>query len=337
MKHIISITPLSSPWQTIDPFLFTMHHNDHFPKGTEDMGPGSIELRGRRIGNDFSNQNGWSMYHGQVVPGFPAHPHRGFETVTFVTKGLIDHSDSAGCQGRYGNGDTQWLTAGKGIQHAEMFPLLNVDTDNPLELFQIWLNLPARDKFVDPHYKMLWSEEIPVLTVKDNNQKSTTLTIIAGAYQDIKGLPPTPSSWANSHENHVSIWLIQMEPSALFTLPKVSSTLGRSLYYFEGNSVSIQDEPIEVGSRILLDGNADIILQNGSKKSSFLLLEGEPIGEPVASYGPFVMNTQQEIQDAYNDFHQTAFGGWPWKTSDPVLLREQGRFANYSNGKVENR
>jgi hypothetical protein len=124
------------------------------------MGP-AVSLAGRDIGQDFSRKDGWSMYHGDSVPGFPAHPHRGFETVTIVRKGLIDHSDSLGATARFGGGDVQWVTAGRGIVHSEMFPLLKTDEDNPLELFQIWLNLPKRSKMAEPHFTMLWNEQVP--------------------------------------------------------------------------------------------------------------------------------------------------------------------------------
>ena len=97
---------------------------------------------------DFAGADGWRMYHGSIVPGFPQHPHRGFETVTFVRQGFIDHSDSLGATARFGRGDVQWLTAGEGIVHCEMFPLLDREGPNPCELFQIWLNLPAADKMV---------------------------------------------------------------------------------------------------------------------------------------------------------------------------------------------
>ena len=110
------------------------------------------------------------MYHGDVVPGFPQHPHRGFETVTLVRRGLIDHSDSLGARARFGSGDVQWLTAGDGIVHAEMFPLLDAHQPNPLELFQIWLNLPAADKRVPPHFAMLWSGDIPGCTLADDDK-----------------------------------------------------------------------------------------------------------------------------------------------------------------------
>src|SRR5205085_10917871 len=130
------------------------------------MGP-AASLAGREMGNDFAGIDGWRMYHGMTVPGFPQHPHRGFETVTFVRSGLIDHSDSLGATARFGRGDVQWLTAGKGIVHSEMFPLVQRGERNPVELFQIWLNLPRADKLVEPHFTMLWREQIPTLTVQD--------------------------------------------------------------------------------------------------------------------------------------------------------------------------
>lgn len=142
---INKIEKLSFPWQTQDPFLFCVHHEDLYPKGNKELGP-ATSLEGRMIGQDFTIKDGWRMYHGSKVPGFPAHPHCGFETVTAVRKGLVDHSDSLGAAGRFGNGDVQWMTAGKGVQHSEMFPLLKEDEENPLELFQIWLNLPRASK-----------------------------------------------------------------------------------------------------------------------------------------------------------------------------------------------
>ena len=136
---IISTKQLGFTWETSDPFLFCVHHLDMYPRGNEQFGP-AAPLTGRDIGQDFSPRDGWRMYHGETVPGFPAHPHRGFETVTVVLDGFVDHSDSHGAAGRYGNGDVQWMTAGSGLQHAEMFPLINQDRPNRMELFQIWLN-----------------------------------------------------------------------------------------------------------------------------------------------------------------------------------------------------
>ncbi|HYO59897.1 pirin family protein, partial [Archangium sp.] len=113
-EAIISIKSLGYPWPTQDPFVFCVHHDDQYPAGNERMGP-AASLSGRDMGQDFAGKHGWNMYHGRVVPGFPQHPHRGFETVTVVRHGLLDHSDSAGAAARYGGGDVQWLTAGKGL------------------------------------------------------------------------------------------------------------------------------------------------------------------------------------------------------------------------------
>jgi hypothetical protein len=116
------------PWKTFDPFLFCVHHKDDYPAGNAELGPGAA-LVGRNIGEDFANKDGWNMYHGDVVPGFPRHPHRGFETVTVTRRGFVDHSDSLGATARYGEGDVQWMTAGSGIVHAQQVcapPFLDV-------------------------------------------------------------------------------------------------------------------------------------------------------------------------------------------------------------------
>src|SRR5579863_370673 len=154
------VKALGFPWVTTDPFLFCVYHQDAFPAGNDKLGP-AASLAGRNIGQDFEGKDGWRMYHGQTIPGFPQHPHRGFETVTIMRQGYIDHSDSLGATARFGPGDVQWLTAGAGIVHAEMFPLLEPHAPHPVELFQIWLNLPPEDKLVEPHFATLWSEAIP--------------------------------------------------------------------------------------------------------------------------------------------------------------------------------
>src|SRR5258708_2033417 len=148
---VLSVDALAFPWAAHDPFLFCVHHVDAYPAGNETLGP-ATPLEGRDLGSDFSRKDGWSMYHGLATPAFPPHPHRGFETVTIVRLGFIGHADSLGATARFGAGDVQWLTAGSGIVHSEMFPLPERTRPNPLELFQIWLNLPARSKLVRPHF-----------------------------------------------------------------------------------------------------------------------------------------------------------------------------------------
>lgn len=333
-KKIKTIEKIGFQWGMDSPFLACMHHQDQFPAGNEVQGP-AVSLEGRRMGNDFSGKDGFSMYHGESVPGFPVHPHRGFETVTIVLEGIVDHFDSKGAEGRYGNGDVQWLTTGAGCQHVEMFPLVHQEKENPLELFQIWLNLPAKSKFTDPDYKMLWAEEIPVIKHTNEKGKTATIRLIAGKYGDKKSLEPTKDSWAAKEENHVGIQLVELEPEAEFHIASGSESLNRNLYFYQGTSyITIDGKNIDPSSRIRLSGEDEITVVNGDKTSYVLLLEGEPIKEPVVQYGPFVMNSQQEIQEAYEDYQNTQFGGWPWPDEEPVHERETGRFARYPDGSV---
>ena len=335
-KTIIKVEEIGLHFNTDNPFLFCANHKDNYPKGDDNHGVAKEILKGRNIGNDFSIKDGWSMYHGSSVPGFPVHPHRGFETVSVVQKGFVDHSDSNGAAGRYGNGDVQWMTAGSGLQHSEMFPLLNKDKENPVHLLQIWLNLPKKDKFTEPHFKMLWAEDIPVID-EINNGKKTSITLVAGKYKEINAVEPAPASWAHEEENHVNIWVISMEPNSIFKIPKVNSTISRNLYIYEGEKLRINDNEVDALNRFKLNGNEDITILNGDKQSHMLLLEGEPINEPVVAHGPFVMNTMEEIHQANADYRATGFGGWPWDSSDPVHSGEKNRFAKYADGTIEQR
>ncbi|MBI5279008.1 MAG: pirin family protein [Burkholderiales bacterium] len=332
---ILHVRPLGFPWETQDPFLFCAYHDDAYPRGKADMTP-AASLAGRDIGQDFSRKDGWSMYHGEAVPGFPAHPHRGFETVTLVRKGLIDHSDSLGATARFGHGDVQWVTAGKGIVHSEMFPLLKQDQDNPLELFQIWLNLPARNKMAEPHFTMLWSREIPRVAERDDAGRTTEVAVVAGRYRDAQPPAPPPDSWAAQPGSDVAIWTIRMEPGARWTLPAASgSDTRRTLYFFEGAAAEVAGQRVLAPSAIGLSADAAVDLVAGDDVTEFLLLQGRPIAEPVAQYGPFVMNTQAEIMQAMQDYRRTQFGGWPFADAAPVHGREPKRFAKHPNGRVE--
>ncbi len=331
---IINTWAMGFPWDTIDPFLFCVHHADAYPHGNEGMGP-AASLDGRNIGQDFQLKDGWRMYHGDRIPGFPAHPHRGFETVTVVLKGFVDHSDSHGAAGRYGNGDVQWMTAGKGLQHAEMFPLLNRDSGNPLELFQIWLNLPRANKFVEPHFRMLWAESIPDVAFIDDNGKRTHVTLFAGSMGNDQAPQPAPDSWAADQANNVGIMIIGMEPGARWELPASTPGTRRALYFFEGDSLKIAGTELPFYRAAELRPERSVLLENGAGTTRLLLLQGVPIAEPVVQYGPFVMNSRTEIQDAFNDYQQTRFGGWPWPRPDNVHPRDTGRFARYADGREE--
>ena len=342
---ILKIQALGFPWATIDPFLFCAYHDDAYPKANPALGP-DAPLEGRQIGSDFSRKDGWSMYHGDEVPGFPGHPHRGFETVTIVRKGLIDHSDSLGAAARFGDGDVQWLTAGKGIVHAEMFPLLDAQRPNPLELFQIWLNLPARSKMVAPHFTMFWSADVPHLVSTDAQGRSTEVACVAGRLAPADGgagvaadalQAPPPDSWAAQAEADVAIWTLKMAPGAEWTLPAAAGAGSRRmLYFFKGGAVRVAGQ--DVGDHAAIElraGDAVTLVNTGDTLAEFLMLQGRPIGEPVAQYGPFVMNTQAEIAQTMQDYRRTQCGGWPGGDQAPVHGRDPARFARHPGGREE--
>jgi redox-sensitive bicupin YhaK (pirin superfamily) len=331
---VLETVPLGFPWATSDPFLFCVHHDDAYPAGNESLGP-AASLAGRDLGQDFAGKDGWRMYHGMQVPGFPAHPHRGFETVTIVRRGLIDHSDSLGAAARFGKGDVQWVTAGKGIVHSEMFPLLQKDQPNPLELFQIWLNLPPKDKLVEPHFTMLWDAAIPRHVARDEAGRTTEVSLYAGRLGDQVAPPPPPHSWAAGANADVAIFGIKMAPGARWTLPPASFGSNRTLYFFGGSALHIGSQPLPPRHAAALRPDAPAQLTAGDDGADLLLLQGRPIGAPVAQYGPFVMNTRAEIQQAFADYQRTQFGGWPWPSDAPVHGRDQDRFARRPDGQIE--
>ena len=327
---IVGTVPLGPQWPTLDPFLFCAHHDDAYPAGTPDMAP-AASLAGRAIGQDFSGKDGWSMYHGSSVPGFPQHPHRGFETITFVRRGLIDHSDSLGATARFGRGDVQWMTAGRGIVHSEMFPLLRTDAGNHAELFQVWLNLPASDKLVDPYFTMLWSEDIPTVELPGGGR----VTVIAGSLDGVQAPPPPPDSWASRPEADVGFWHVALPAGAAWTIPATGASSTRTLYVFEGDGSRIDGQAIDPDTGAQLVPDRQVTIEATSEPVEALLLQGTPIAEPVAQYGPFVMNTRAEIQQAFEDYQRTEFGGWPWQRDDPVHPRDRGRFAIHADGRHE--
>jgi redox-sensitive bicupin YhaK (pirin superfamily) len=366
---VTSVSALSGwPAATPDPFLFVVYHNDDYPEG-------NALMQAPRKGNgaDFDPSAPYRMYHGDRIPGFPQHPHRGFETITATIEGVIDHSDSHGNAGRYGSGDLQWMTAGSGVVHGEMFPLVNQDSHNVNKFFQIWLNLPAENKMVPPDFAMHWAEDV----VKVSQPDGAELTLFAGTYKDSVALPPCPNSWASDAANDVGVFYITLPVGASFTLPPsktattTSRTVNRSLYAIEGGSYSIDGTALSGKKLVELDATKPSVLSNEAKAPSdmsikelkqaiaerrlsasglsekhelvsllasapggggasvveFLVLQGAAIGEPVAQHGPFVMNTQQEIQQAFADYRRTEFGGWPWPEDAMVFPREKGRFS----------
>lgn len=334
---VLDVRPLGFPWKTDDPFLFCVHHHDAYPAGNEQLGP-AASLAGRDLGQDFAGKDGWSMYHGDVVPGFPQHPHRGFETVTLVRRGYVDHSDSLGATARFGGGDVQWLTAGQGIVHSEMFPLVDPTAPNPLELFQIWLNLPGEDKMVPPHFTMLWHEEIPELVAEEAPGRTTRVRLVAGRLEGTAAPPsPPPRSWASREDTHVAILTIAMDAGATWTLPGGPRALNRTLYFFRGGSLTIGERTFREHAAVRVRSDLPVTLRAGDDTTEILVLQGRPIAQPVMQYGPFVMSSRAQLQQAFEDYQRTKFGGWPFPSDAPTHPRDEVRFAKHADGRVERR
>jgi len=242
-------------------------------------------------------------------------------------EGLTDHADSLGNAGRYGHGDLQWMTAGKGIVHGEMFPLINMDKPNPLRLFQIWLNLPRASKMSPPSFVMHWHERIPTVTGADD---LTTITVWAGTLEGISGLPPPPNSYATRPESEVAVWLLNMQRGASYELPAAEGgdAVNRAVYFVEGDSVSIAGQAFDGQTRVDVSAAVPTTVTNtGAAAATVLLLQGRPIGEPVVQHGPFVMSSQAEIEQAFADYRATRFGGWPWPEDAVIFPADKGRFA----------
>lgn len=345
---IVRLEDLGFPFETDSPFLFAVYHLDRFPRGNGVLGP-DASLSGHSIGADFGNPAGWSMYHGKAVPGFPKHPHRGFETVTITRQGFVDHADSLGNQGRFGNGDVQWMTARRGIEHGEMFPLLDQDNENVLELFQVWLNLPRKSKMVEPGYRMLWHEDVPKAFPNGGSQRTgatggVELTLIGG---ELSGMntppPPPPNSYAVDPASDLLILTVQLAAGASWTLPRYSGPrpldgLNRNVYFFAGQAARIDGVSLAKHKRVKVRPDVDLELAAEDKGPvDVLVLQGRDIGEPVVQHGPFVMTSREEIKQAMIDFQRGQFGDWQFSSGSVVHSRASPRFMKYGDGTSEER
>ena len=177
---------------------------------------------------------------------------------------------------------------------------------------------------------MLWSEDIPVF-----RSEAAEVRIIAGDFGSTEALSPTPDSWASVKENHVAVWLIKLREGGSLELPLADEETNRSIYLYKGTSISIDNREIAVDQGADLEASVENVLINHGPEAHLLVLQGKPIGEPVVQQGPFVMNTQQEIYEAIQDYQRTQFGGWPWPKNEFVHERTKGRFALHSDGKEE--
>jgi len=218
------------------------------------------------------------------IAGFPPHPHRGFETITYMLNGKFRHQDSAGNEGFLTDGSVQWMTAGRGVIHSEM----PEQTKGLVRGFQLWMNLPKKLKMTDPAYYDIQPEKIPQVDFEGGNIK-----IISGSYKGIKG-PGKPHTGMLYHN-------IYLMPNALFEI-KIENGWNVFIYIYEG-SVKL-DRMIRKGRLVVFEQYGDLIVNARSDGAQFIVVAGKPINEPVARGGPFVMNTRAEILQAFDDYQK---------------------------------
>jgi redox-sensitive bicupin YhaK (pirin superfamily) len=188
---------------------------------------------------------------------------------------------------------------------------------------------------VEPHFTMLWSEEIPHRTFTDDQGRSVEVVVVAGKLGDAEGPRTPPNSWASRPESAFAIYTIKLDPGARWTLPPAEPGLNRVLYTFVGDDLKVDTLTADGPMLVQVASDRPVALGGGKSGGEILMLQARPIGEPVAQHGPFVMNTRAEIQQAFADYRSTGFGGWPWPSNDPVHEREEGRFAIHADGRKE--
>jgi redox-sensitive bicupin YhaK (pirin superfamily) len=223
------------------------------------------------------------------------HPHRGFETVTVVYQGELEHRDSAGNAGQIGPGDVQWMTAAAGGLHEEMHAPEFTRRGGTLEMVQLWVNLPARFKMSPPRYQTLLDRDIPRVPAADGG----TVRVIAGGFQGTKGPAATFTP--------VNLWDVRLQAGrrAELRLPDGHTT---AVFVLKGKLVLNGSERAGEADLALLDPSGEEVVLEAEEDATALVLSGEPIHEPVVAYGPFVMNTQEEIRQAINDFQNGRLG-----------------------------
>ena len=224
------------------------------------------------------------------IAGFPDHPHRGFETITYMIAGRMRHRDSAGHEGLLQNGDVQWMTAGRGVIHSE----LPEQQDGRMEGFQLWLNLPAKDKLRAPWYRDIRADEIPAFTTP----AGVRVRVIAGESHGVDG--------AVRREVTNPLYLDLELPAGASFVQSLPATQNAFVYVYRGD-VDVAGTQVPAQRMALLANDGDGVSLHALADSRALLIAGEPLREPIAQYGPFVMNTQDEIVQAVHDYQSGAF------------------------------
>jgi len=231
--------------------------------------------------------------------GVGQHPHRGFETVTIVYDGEVEHRDSTGQGGVIGPGDVQWMTAGGGILHEEFHSPAFARTGGPFRMVQLWVNLPAKDKMTRPGYQSILKADIPTVSLPDD---AGTARIIAGAMDGAKGPATTFTP--------INVWDVRLNQDAETTLnlPEGHTAI---VVVLSGRVTVNGDQPAGAAEALLLDRKGDSVTLHADADATLLILTGEPIDEPIVGYGPFVMNSEDEIRTAITDFNSGRFGDIP--------------------------
>ncbi|PTA70689.1 MULTISPECIES: pirin family protein [unclassified Stenotrophomonas] len=228
--------------------------------------------------------------------GVGQHPHRGFETVTIVYEGEVAHRDSTGAGGTIGPGDVQWMTAASGILHEEYHTPDFARRGGTLDMVQLWVNLPAKDKMSAPGYQTLLNEDIPVLDLPEGGGR---VRVIAGEFNGARGPAHTHSP--------MNVWDVRLQHGHSATLPAPEGwTL--AVVVLKGSVRVNGGQNIGEAQMVMLDRSGEGVFVEAASDATVLLLSGEPIDEPVVGYGPFVMNTQEEISQAVSDFNSGRFG-----------------------------
>jgi redox-sensitive bicupin YhaK (pirin superfamily) len=226
--------------------------------------------------------------------GFPWHPHRGIETITYVLKGDVEHGDSMGNQGDIGSGDVQWMTAGSGIIHQEM---PKGDSEGKMEGFQLWANLPAADKMMHPRYRDISAAQIPTVVL----DSGATIKVICGQVGDVCG----PVQNVMIEPEYLDVTL-SANTNFIHSTPK-SHTVFAYVHAGKGRFDEVASDMLGNRSLVLFEEGERVSVTAGDKGLSFLLVAGKPLGEPVAWGGPIVMNTQEELQNAFDEFKNGTF------------------------------
>jgi len=238
----------------------------------------------------------------QKPRGVGWHPHRGFETVTVVLDGEVDHEDTAGNGGRIGPGDVQWMTAGSGLLHKEMHSDAFTRRGGRFHALQLWVNLPAKSKMTAPKYQTLTARDIPTVRLAGG----VTLRVIAGEFRGAKG----PASTFTP----VDLFELRI-PTGRDADLALREGFATGLYIVEG-VVTVNGEKATEGELVVLDRAGDSVAIEASADAVVFVMSGEPIKEPIAGSGPFVMNTRQELEKAYADFHSGRMGKIPSPTRE---------------------